>query len=531
MTGKNRYVTLRTLTALAMLAAAVVVSYWPVLDNLFVIYDDPEYVTENGPVLAGLTWKACAWAFTTVHTGNWHPLTWLSHMADVSLYGLDPRGHHLTNLVLHTANALLLFTLLRRLTGKDTRSLAVALLFALHPLHVESVAWVAERKDVLSGLFFLLTLLAYHRYTLRPGPGRMAPVALALAAGLAAKQMLVTTPVVLLLLDRWPLGRLRDAVHGDGSTTLRRLCVEKIPLFLLAAAGAAITFVSHRHEGAVAPLVPRELLINAANAAVAATAYLGKMLWPARLAVFYPYSPDFPPPLALAGACLIIVLLSWGTWRWRRRAPWLFVGWYWYLVTLLPVSGVVRIGSMAMADRYTYLPLIGPFIALVWGAAELLAPARARVRRSAVGAACLVIILLATLTWRQTRHWHDSITLFGHTVSVTRDNWLAWNNLGVAWLLRGGPPRGLNIARFLGGDVPGTLSVAPGAVGTVSLQRAQAAFREAVRIRPGYESAHFNLGLAALRLGDRETALAEYRILLRIDPRAARNLAVALGAE
>jgi hypothetical protein len=410
--------------ALALLAAF---AFLPVLGNGFVLLDDGLYVTHNAWVAKGLTAGGLARVWSANVANNWHPLTMLSHMLDCQLWGLAPAGHHLTSLLLHIANVLLLFSALLRMTGAAWRSAAAAALFAVHPLHVESVAWVAERKDVLSACFWLLALLAYRRYALRPSLGRYLLVALAMALGLTAKPMVVTLPFVLLLLDVWPLGRLRWEPGWRGR--LGRLALEKLPLLALSAAASLVTLHYQATSLVGLEIVPWRLRL--ANAAVSYAVYLGKILLPRHLAVFYPLSLEIPAWKAVAAGGLIALLTALALWR-VRREPWLLVGWLWFLGTLVPVIGLVQVGRQAMADRYTYLPSIGIFLAVCWELPEL-AGARARGARGRAALAALAvaaILALAAGTRAQVRSWSDSAALFRHALAVTRDNYVA--HLGLA---------------------------------------------------------------------------------------------------
>ncbi|HEY3570009.1 MAG TPA: hypothetical protein VGP73_18895 [Thermoanaerobaculia bacterium] len=349
---------------------------------------------------------------------NWHPLTMLSHMLDCQLYGLAPAGHHATSLLLHLANVLLLFEVLRRMTGAAGRSAAVAALFAVHPTHVESVAWIAERKDVLSAFFWILAMGAWARYARQPSAGRYGLVALLMILGLMAKPMVVTLPFALLLLDVWPLDRL--------SLGWKRLILEKLPLLALSAVSSVITI--RYQETSLAPLDVVPWSLRAANALVAYAAYLGKLFWPTHLAVFYPIPLAIPAWKVLGAALLLIAITALAAWR-ARREPWLLIGWLWFLGALVPVIGLVQVGRQAMADRYLYLPSIGLFLAVVWTLAGLL-----REHRAALAAAAAIVILtLATITWAQIGYWADSVTLFRHALAATGDgNYLAHIGLGKA---------------------------------------------------------------------------------------------------
>jgi hypothetical protein len=442
MTGE-RAMSRRTAIAIALgLAALVGIVYAPVRHFDFVQLDDPAYVIENPHVLQGLTSEGLAWALTTGHAANWHPVTWLSHMLDVQLFGLAPGPHHMASLSLHLANTLLLFGLLARMSGAPWRSAFVAALFGVHPLHVESVAWVAERKDVLSTLFWILTTWAYVAYvrstpstdSTSPAPSRSAakktatppPAAsqarrgslyaltLALyALGLMAKPMLVTLPFALLLLDVWPLGRLGPL----GRTRARTLVREKLPLFCMAAASSAVTVLVQQKGGAVTTLESNPFSLRLQNALVSAAAYLRDAVWPARLTVIYPY-PDAIPAWQTAGACVVLGGLSFMAYRLARRHPYLPVGWLWYLGTLVPVLGLVRVGLQARADRYTYVPLIGIFIAIAWGGAAL--AARARMPRQVAPIAAAVAIVACALAARtQVGYWQDNVSLFTRATVLT----------------------------------------------------------------------------------------------------------------
>jgi len=474
------------------IAALTFSVYAPVWQWSFVRFDDPDYVTKNPQVTAGLTWAGIKWAITTGHASNWHPLTWLSHMVDVQLFGVSSGPHHLMNLLLHTLNAVLLFVALRRMTSSVAQSAFVAALFAVHPLHVESVAWVSERKDVLSAFFWMLTLLAYAAYARRPAVPRYALVLLLFALGLLAKPMVVTLPFVLLLLDVWPLGRLtfgRDGGRliskGDGAIAMR-LVGEKLPLLALAAASSIATVIVQRRGGAVGSLSAYPLVLRVGNAIVTYVAYIGKMIWPARLSAFYPYrqSVSF---WAVVGAAFLLIAATAAVVRGARKRPYLLVGWFWYLGTLLPVIGVVQVGLQSMADRYTYIPLIGLFIIVAWGAVDLAerwTPQRLMLPATAV----LALAACAIIARRQTTTWRDSITLWQHAIDVTSDNANAQYNLGAVLIEAGRRDEG--IARF----------------------------REALRIDPNYADVHIDLGNALNDRGAADEALAEFATVVRLRP-------------
>ncbi len=525
------------------LAAVVLASLWPVLGHDFITsYDDERYVTGNPHVLRGLTLDGIRWAWTTTHAANWHPLTWMSHMLDVQLYGLSPAGHHLTSLLLHVANTLLLFLALRLATGATLRSGIAAALFGVHPLHVESVAWVAERKDVLSALFWMLALVAYVRYARAPSARRYVPVAAALGLGLCAKPMLVTLPLVLLLLDLWPLGRLA----GVGPRALRPRIREKVPLLALSAASSAITLVAQSSGEAVAALERLPLTERLANSVVSYAAYLRKTVWPLDLAVFYPHPRGAHRPWEVAGAALLLVLATILAARVRRKRPYVLVGWLWYLGTLVPVIGWIQVGDQAMADRYTYLPLVGIFVIAAWGVADLAAAVGASwLRRGpprTLAAADspwillpsgVAILALAACARVQAGTWRDSVSLFEHALEKTRDNPVAHSNLGHA--RRGAIERAERHYREALRLEPGHPESHNG-LGlllheTGRLEQAVAHYESALRSRPGYPEAHNNLGRAFQEMGRLEQAVAHYESALRLRPgyvEARNNLGVAL---
>jgi tetratricopeptide (TPR) repeat protein len=509
-----------------LLLAAAAAAYLPVLGNGFVNLDDPGYLTQNEYVKSGLTLRGAAWAFTSVEQANWHPLTWLSHMADVSLFGMDPRGHHLTSLLLHLANGLLLVLLLRQATGRLLPALLVGGLFLLHPLHVESVAWAAERKDVLCTLFWFLALVLWLRWLRerRPVWGWLAAAAHLLS--LLAKPMPVSLPLLLLLLDWWPLGRL-------GRGELRRLVVEKTPFFLLSALSAAGALLSQGTTGAMSPLDRLPFLPRLSNALISLVLYLGQALHPVSLAVFYPHPGWDPRPIGGLGALALLLPAGGLALRWRRSRPWLAVGFGWYLVSILPVIGLVQVGSQAMADRYTYVPLAGIFLAVSWA---LLRPEAARWRTAVLASAAAVLALLGGLTHRQAGLWRDSETLFRHAVAVTEGNWLARVNLGNALVDQGRLREGKEQYHLSLREKPDH-DVASFNLGNAFLRegdsrRAEELYRRAVTINPDYYGAHLALGILLIGQGRYGEALEHYREAWRIretDPELANNVGVALS--
>lgn len=408
--------------------------YWPVLHFEFTRFDDDMYVTNNPWLHEG--WSAIVRAFTTGYAANWHPLTWLSHKLDLAVFGMNAGGHHAVNVAFHIASTLLLFAVQRRMTTAFWPSAVVAALFAWHPLHVESVAWVAERKDVLSGFFWILTLAAYVRYAERPVAPRYALVLLSFVCGLLAKPMLVTLPFVLLLLDYWPLERWNRLTRPAGTQprfplrTTRQLLLEKLPLLPLVAGSSVVTYLVQQRGGAMDAAESFPLSLRLPNALVSYARYLGKTFWPADLAVIYPWRADGWPAAVVIGAILLLVGLTVAAFVFRKRHPYLAVGWLWFAGTLVPVIGLVQVGSQSMADRYTYLPHIGLFVACVWTAAATSAKWRWPQAVLAVGTG-LILLGCIVATARQLPHWHDSLTLFEHTVAHTTDNPVAQLSLGM----------------------------------------------------------------------------------------------------
>jgi Flp pilus assembly protein TadD len=501
----------------AALAAATIALYWPVLHHGFV-FDDEAYVTGNPEVLRGLGWPGLRWAATSLLSGYWHPLTWLSHMLDVSLFGLDPGPHHAAGMLLHAANAALLLLVLARMTGAFWRPALVAALFALHPLHVESVAWVAERKDVLSAFMGLLVLLAAVRAARRPGAARTAAVAGLFALAVMSKPMAVSLPLVLLLLDRWPLARL--AVPGRPAPAWPRLA-EKLPLLLLAALASGLALFGSSRAKVLPSLEVYSAGVRAKNAAVSAVTYLAQAAWPAKLAAFYPLYPEGPPARAWVPALALLAGVTALAWTERRRRPWLAAGWGWYLVTLLPVSGLVQLGWYARADRYTYLPLVGIFVIVAWGGAEAAGALRGA-RRAVPAAFVLALLALAAASRAQIAHWKDPLALFGHALEVTEGNWLAHYGLAEELERRGEAARAEEHYRATIALNPGlpeawnNLGILVGARGDV--EGALGLFREAVRRLPRAAELHYNLAVTLERAGRLAEARESYCRALELDP-------------
>jgi tetratricopeptide (TPR) repeat protein len=414
--------------------------YYQVIHHPFSNYDDGEYVGDNLKIQKGITGATLRWAFTSTEHANWHPLTWLSHALDWQLFGSNPSGHHVTSLLLHVLNVALLFFFLARVTRSTSRSLLVAALFAVHPINVESVAWVAERKNVLCTLFFLLALLGYARYVRRPKPASYLLVALMFALALSAKAMVVTLPVVLLLLDFWPLQRIEgwsrpSAVFPAPQFPAWKLAIEKLPLLALSGAESVITFIAQRKDGSIGSVAKFPLLLRASNAVASYAAYLWKAVWPAHLAVLYPYpTKGLPVWQVLLSAALLAGISAW-VWRERSRRPYLITGWCWFLGMMVPVIGLIQVGEQSMADRYAYLPLIGIFVLVVWGLSDVVEKAGGGLRRSAGVAASMALLLLSAVAWRQLGFWRTNMELWSHASAVTENNAAAEDVIGSLYLV------------------------------------------------------------------------------------------------
>jgi protein O-mannosyl-transferase len=529
----------RILTGLGIALLTLTV-FAPVAHFDFVNYDDLEFVAENPHVSTGISATNLRWAFANAYAGTGGPLTWISHMADAQLFGLEAGAHHRTSLVLHTCNALLLFAVLLTMTRAPGRSAWVATLFAIHPLHVESVAWVAERKDVLSTTFWLLTTWAYVGYVRQPGPWRYVAMAILFALGLLSKPMVATLPFVLLLLDFWPLERInvRDifrrrtkAARGPGVT---RLVLEKVPLFVLSAISIGLTFEAQRELGAIAAIDSLSIGSRVSNAIVSYVAYIGQAFWPVDLAAFYPHPLEIRPAL-IVGAALALAVITVSAVLAARDVPYVTVGWFWYVGTLVPVIGIVQLGSHAKADRFTYIPLVGLFIIAAWGGASLLQ--RAGVSRATLTIAAVALVAACAVVSRaQVHHWENGVALWEHASQVTRNNARAHANLGVA-LARGGQ-RGRAIAEYGEAlrieprypEAHNNLALALAAEGKT--QEALAHYQDAVHLMPDYVNAHTNMANLLDESGRGEEAIAHYREAIRLDPThvlARVNLAVTLA--
>lgn len=467
----------RTILTSLALATITVVAFAAVRNFGFVDYDDLDYVAANPHVAPGLTWTGVRWAFTSAYAANWHPIAWLSHMLDVQLFGMNAGAHHMVSLAYHVVNTLLLFDVLRRMTGSDGKSAFVAALFALHPMHVESVAWIAERKDVLSAFFFLLALRTYAEYAPRLDRRWYTAVFVCLALGLMSKPMLVTAPFVLLLLDYWPLRRTINA----------RVLAEKLPMLGLAAASSVVTIIVQRHGGAVMRLQLMPLHVRLAAAAVSYGQYVSKLVWPAGLAAMYPARRAMPEPGVLAGSIMLLVAVTTVAIRLRRSRPYLLVGWLWFVGMLIPVIGIVQVGAQSMADRYAYLPSIGLFAMAAWGVPDLVVRWR-RATPALLASGGIIVVACTIVTVRQVTYWRSSRALWQHAADVVPDNYFAQASLGYVLWKEGRDDEA--IARL----------------------------EESLRLRPDFAEAHNNLGVVLARRGDLHGAASQFSQALDIEP-------------
>jgi len=536
----------RNLVLGLLLVIATLALYNPVTHHPFVNFDDDRYVTDNTHVRSGLHWETVKWAFTSFDEANWHPLTWLSHALDWQLFGQNPAGHHYINVLLHALNAVLLFWVLWRATGSTGRSWVVAALFALHPINVESVAWVAERKTILSMLFLLLALGAYGWYVRRPSIGRYMAVAALFACGLMAKPMVITLPFLLLLWDYWPLQRAQS---------FARLALEKIPLLALPAASAVVTVRAQRAGNAVGSMVEYPLSMRMENAAISYVRYLGKALWPSGLSPQYPY-PEGVLKWEAIGASVVLLAITILVCAAGKRRRYLAVGWFWFLGTMVPMIGLVQVGSQAMADRYAYLPFVGLFILICWGLADW-AGEKAAAKIALAVAGCIVLLALSAVTLRQIAYWSDNVTLWAHAVAVTPGSFIAEDNLGGALLTEGreeeamphfraaaaldpiDPMSGLNLAAYAQRQGhaqeavdqyakvltmtrdPRLRATALSDMGYALRDlgdsvHAEASFRAAVNLRPRTLRAWLGLGLTEQKSGNYAEAIKDYAQVLAI---------------
>lgn len=505
----------------------------------FVNFDDNLYVTDNFHVKSGISLSGSKWAFVTSHAFNWHPVTWLSHMLDVELYGLKAGRHHMTSLLFHILNSFLLLFWLSKYTRKFWPACFVAALFLLHPLHVESVAWISERKDVLSTFFWLLTMWCYTGYLSSPGKLRYLMVNFVFMLGLMSKPMLVTLPFVLLLLDYWPLNRTRfeviksDFRTGGKSMPVAALVWEKMPLFILSAIACLITFGVQRGTGAIESVIDFPLHLRLANASVAYAGYIIKTVCPLGLAVFYPY-PDGYFWWTIAAAGLFLIMTSLVVITYRKQMPWLPVGWFWYMGTLIPVIGLVQVGDQSMADRYTYVPIIGLFIILAWGGAKIVSM-RVGLKQFFVLTGCIFILFCVVITNLQVQYWKDSISLFSHAVRVTSGNALAYNNLGMALAEKGRTEEAIvNFRSAIQIDHEFAMAynnLGAALIGQGHMQEALDCLKTALILRPEYADAENNMGIVLEKIGKIPDSIKHFKKALILEPshtRAHNNLGAIL---
>ena len=523
-----------------MLVAITLVLYWPARLFDFSGYDDPGYYSENPHVLGGFTGKNIAWAFTNYDMANWHPLTWLSHMLDAEMFGNNPSGPHLVNLLFHTSNVVLLFFLLYRLTAARWQSLVVALIFAVHPLHVESVAWIAERKDLLCAFFTLLALVFYARYVElatngKPGAGRYYGGCLAcFALGLMSKPMIVTLPFLLLLLDWWPLNRIRDFQAGQGRfSSLKRLLIEKIPFLILSLVASVVTYLVQDKGLALQTLASFPLSVRLENTFVSYVRYVGKVLWPMTLAIPYPYPDRWPVALVILSVLLFAGASVAALWLVRKWPP-AFTGWFWFVGMLIPIIGLVQVGTQSMADRYAYLPMVGLLIIIVWGLAKLAAYCNVTKVQATI-AVLLILAAYSVRTRQQLAYWHNDGMLFGHALNVTTNNYVAQINIG-AWLSKGGRPKEAlehyDVALQINpNDATALYDTANILARFGRLDEAVTNYRRALQITPDKPDIMNNLGVALMELKQLPEATATFESVLKIKPDFAdvhNNLATAL---
>lgn len=510
-------------------------------DHEFLLFDDEDYITQNPHIENGITVSNIAWAFSSVYASNWHPITWLSHMADVQLYGMNPRGHHFTNVIIHSVSTMLLFILLLLLTRSQWKSLFVAALFALHPMHVESVAWVAERKDVLSAFFWFLTLILYSQYVAKRKHIQYLLTLVSFILGLMCKPMLITLPIVMLLIDFWPLNRFnvkeleswQNSIRGYTST-IKSVIIEKIPFFACSLISAFITIYAQKSGGAINNLDEVSLGFRFENAILCYVKYIGNTFWPHHLAAIYPLPRSISILPVILSLIILLSISSVTIWA-RHKFPYLAVGWYWFLITLIPVIGLVQVGSQSMADRYTYIPLVGLFIMAAWGIPVLAKDINHQqaILASLAGA---VIIASAVLTWQQLGYWRDDFSLFRHALQVTTGNYVAHTNLGGALERKGNLDAAIS-------ELQEALAINPNYINAHnclgvslaqkgSLDAAYKEFKYIIKTHPNDSQAHNNIGNVLSSKGEHDEAIKEYQEALRINPEysdAYNNLAMELA--
>ncbi|MCX6564465.1 MAG: tetratricopeptide repeat protein [Candidatus Aminicenantes bacterium] len=509
----------------------------------FILYDDNEYITQNDHVLSGMTIANLKWALFHSYISNWHPITWLSHIVDIEIYGLNPGGHHLTSLIIHIINAILLFYLLIRITQSWGKSIFVAALFAIHPLHVESVAWISERKDLLSFFFMLLALLSYLSYAKRPGIRRYAVVLIFFVCGLMSKQMLMTFPIILLILDYWPLGRFRTGSEKKKAfiPSLKNLAAEKIPFFILSVSSGIIALLTQSHGGgAIGSIANYPFLLRVQTAILAYLKYAAKVFWPDGLSVHYPYTKT-PEYIQVSGALLILVTITVLSVIFRRKSPYLMAGWLWYIIMLVPVIGLIQIGQQSSADRYTYIPIIGILIMIGWGVPELLNQFKRKHQKRIVmgmlpALAMAVVTLSGIAAWRQTRYWKNSEMLFSHALAVTKNNAVMHSKLALCYMDQ-------NRFENAIGQYKEAIRIDPASFEShnnlANIYNAQDRLAEAIdhysaaiQINPRSAEAHNNIGVALNKQGRGQEAIAQYLEALSLNegyPEAHHNLASIYG--
>lgn len=519
-----------------LLGFAVLVVYGQVNGHEFLLYDDKQYVYQNPMVQMGISPESIRWAFTTLFASNWHPVTWLSHMLDQDIFGSNPGAQHMTNVLFHILNSILVFTILRKMTGSTWRSFAVGLMFAIHPIHVESVAWLAERKDVLSLFFGLLTVWSYIRFTEKPAVTTYLPVIVFFALGLMAKPILVTLPLILLLLDYWPLNRHLKSISATEvarpveTSRWKELVLEKTPLLILSLISCIVTIYAQSRWGSVVSLESHGPAMRITNAFTSYLAYLQKLFWPVDLAVIYPY-PEIIEYGLLATAVLVLTAITFFVYRKASRYPYVFVGWFWFLGSMIPMIGFIQVGYQSMADRYAYLPFIGLYILLAWLLAELF-----NRNRKMLIVLCLVwTVLLMSLSFQQVGYWRDNSSLFEHAIKVTDRNYVAYQHLAQVRLDEGK----LDVALEY---ISEALSINPydpkshATIGNIYAKRGEwlraiGSFEYALKLNPKISEVYNNLGVVYYRLGDLAKSIRSYQMALELNPnysKAASNLEVAL---
>lgn len=512
----------------SILGALVIACYIPLFSNSFIDFDDPEYITQNSYIRNGLTFDSWIWAWTSLRSGNWHPLTWMSHALDVSISGLEPTGHHFTSLLIHVLNVVLLFMLLFHSTKRLRLAVIVAALFGLHPLAVESVAWAAERKNVLCTFFFLVAIAVHGWYAEHPTKRRYLLLMLVFAMGLLAKPMVITLPFVLLLLDYWPFRRLDVFSNSNSEVTNHQLSiksamVEKFPLLLMVIPSAIITLIAQSSAGAIASAGAIPFLPRVANALHSYLEYILKALWPVGLVPFYPRAAPGVPQIIIS--ILFIVAVSVTAWRLRATRPYLIVGWLFYVGTLVPVIGLVQVGDQAIADRYTYIPMIGIFVAVVWLIDEFATTYKVQ-GAFRISIAAVAVAICGALTWRQVRLWHDDIQLWSYTIDITKNNSVAEDNLGIALLKQGNTEEAIHHF-YIANRLNPTDPISAANVATDLLQRGripeaiekyQVALQRAAFVPMLLPNIHSNLGSAFFKQGNLKQARQHYDLALSLNP-------------